>query len=60
MARESFEKEIQFLLMLVLTSGAFSRLLFADRLGISVHTFDNTIKRLKEFVSSIKAYYESV
>lgn len=53
MARESFDKEIQFLRMLVLTSGAYSRQQFADRLGISVHTFDKTIKRLKEIVSSV-------
>ncbi|MBD2872752.1 helix-turn-helix transcriptional regulator [Paenibacillus arenilitoris] len=54
MAKESFDKEIQFLRMLVLTSGAYSRQQFADRLGISVHTFDKTIKRLKEVVSSVQ------
>ncbi|WP_240416326.1 helix-turn-helix transcriptional regulator [Paenibacillus periandrae] len=53
MAKESFDKEIQFLRMLVLTGGAYSRQQFADRLGISVHTFDKTIKRLKEIVGSI-------
>ncbi|CAM4415964.1 WYL domain-containing protein [Paenibacillus alkaliterrae] len=53
MAKESFDKEIQFLRMLVLTSGAYNRQQFADRLGISVHTFDKTIKRLKEIVSSV-------
>ncbi|GGD89901.1 helix-turn-helix transcriptional regulator [Paenibacillus nasutitermitis] len=53
MAKESFDKEIQFLRMLVLTSGAFSRQQFAERLGISVHTFDKTIRRLKEVVSSL-------
>lgn len=53
MAKESFDKEIQFLRMLVLTSGAFSRQQFADRLGISVHTFDKTLKRLKKIVSSM-------
>ncbi|MDT3427779.1 putative DNA-binding transcriptional regulator YafY [Paenibacillus forsythiae] len=53
MARESFDKEIQFLRMLVLTSGAFSRQQFAERLGISVHTFDKTIRRLKDVVSSM-------
>ena len=53
MAKESFDKEIQFLRMLVLTSGAFSRQQFAERLGISVHTFDKTIRRLKEIVGSI-------
>jgi predicted DNA-binding transcriptional regulator YafY len=53
LAKESFDKEIQFLRMLVLTSGAFSRQQFADRLGISVHTFDKTIRRLKEVATSI-------
>lgn len=53
MARESFDKEIQFLRLLVLTSGAFNRQQFAERLGISVHTFDKTIRRLKEIVSSL-------
>ncbi|NIK80556.1 putative DNA-binding transcriptional regulator YafY [Paenibacillus castaneae] len=53
MARESFDKEIQFLRMLVLTSGAYNRQQFADRLGISIHTFDKTIKRLKEIVNSV-------
>jgi predicted DNA-binding transcriptional regulator YafY len=53
LAKESFDKEIQFLRMLVLTSGAFSRQQFAERLGISVHTFDKTIRRLKEVVSSV-------
>lgn len=53
MAKESFDKEIQFLRMLVLTSGAFNRQQFAERLGISVHTFDKTIRRLKEVVSSL-------
>lgn len=53
MAKESFDKEIQFLRMLVLTSGAFSRQQFAERLGISVHTFDKTIRRLKEIASSV-------
>ncbi|WP_438447091.1 helix-turn-helix transcriptional regulator [Gorillibacterium sp. sgz5001074] len=53
MAKESFDKEIQFLRMLVLTSGAFNRQQFAERLGISVHTFDKTIRKLKEVVSSL-------
>nr|WP_246627987.1 WYL domain-containing protein [Paenibacillus oenotherae] len=39
--------------MLVLTSGAYSRQQFASRLGISVHTFDKTIKRLKDIVSTV-------
>lgn len=53
MAKESFDKEIQFLRLLVLTSGAFNRQQFAGRLGISVHTFDKTIRRLKEIASSV-------
>ncbi|BBH22272.1 hypothetical protein Back11_36170 [Paenibacillus baekrokdamisoli] len=53
MAKESFDKEIQFLRMLVLTSGAYSRQQFADRLGISVHTFDKTLRKLKEIVNSM-------
>lgn len=53
MAKESFDKEIQFLRMLVLTSGAFSRQQFADRLGISIHTFDKTTRRLKEILGSM-------
>jgi predicted DNA-binding transcriptional regulator YafY len=53
MAKESFDKEIQFLRMLVLTGGAYSRQQFADRLGISIHTFDKTLKRLKEIVNSV-------
>ncbi|WP_028550894.1 helix-turn-helix transcriptional regulator [Paenibacillus sp. UNC451MF] len=53
MARESFDKEIQFLRMLVLTSGAYSRQQFAERLGISVHTYDKTIRRLKEIVQTV-------
>lgn len=54
MARESFDKEIQFLRMLVLTSGAYNRKQFAARLGISVHTFDKTTKRLKDILFTIK------
>ncbi|NOV01425.1 WYL domain-containing protein [Paenibacillus planticolens] len=53
MARESFDKEIQFLRMFVLTSGAYNRQQFADRLGISIHTFDKTIRRLKEIVAAM-------
>ncbi len=49
-ARESFDKEIQILRMLVLASGAYTRQQFAERLGISVHTFDKTIKRLKDII----------
>ncbi|AJY74301.1 helix-turn-helix transcriptional regulator [Paenibacillus beijingensis] len=58
MAKESFDKEIQFLRMLVLTSGAFSRQQFAERLGISVHTFDKTIRRLKEVVNSMHQHLQ--
>lgn len=50
MARESFDKEIQFLRLLTLASGAYNRQQYADRLGISVHTFDKTIRKLKEIV----------
>lgn len=53
MAKESFDKEIQFLRLLVLTSGAYSRQQFADRLGISVHTFDKTARRLRDIVDII-------
>ncbi|SEU27977.1 YafY family protein [Paenibacillus sp. NFR01] len=53
MAKESFDKEIQFLRILVLTSGAFSRQQFAERLGISVHTFDKTLRRLKEVAGAV-------
>ncbi len=48
MAKESFDKEIQFLRLLALMGDAFDRQQFAGRLGISVHTFDKTIRRLKE------------
>ncbi|WP_046214469.1 helix-turn-helix transcriptional regulator [Paenibacillus wulumuqiensis] len=48
MAKESFDKEIQFLRLLALTGGNYDRQQFAGRLGISVHTFDKTIRRLKE------------
>ncbi|UVI31091.1 helix-turn-helix transcriptional regulator [Paenibacillus spongiae] len=53
MAKESFDKEVQFLRMLVLTSGAYSRQQFAQRLGISVHTFDKTLRRLKDIVGTV-------
>lgn len=55
--------------MLVLTSGAYSRTQFAERLGISVHTFDKTLRRLKDIVGTVQGedfeealrytYYES-
>lgn len=53
MAKESFDKEIQFLRMLSLTSGAYNRKQYAERLGISVHTFDKTQRRLKEIMQSV-------
>lgn len=53
MARESFDKEIQFLRMLSLTSGAYNRKQYAERLGISVHTFDKTNRRLKEIMQTV-------
>ncbi|MCD9020206.1 helix-turn-helix transcriptional regulator [Cohnella silvisoli] len=53
MARESFDKEIQFLRMLALAGGAYSRQQFAERLGISVHTFDKTLRYLKEIMSTV-------
>ncbi|MCQ4086530.1 WYL domain-containing protein [Saccharibacillus sp. JS10] len=48
MAKESFDKEIQFLRLLALTGGGYDRKQFAGRLGISVHTFDKTVRRLRE------------
>jgi hypothetical protein len=56
MAKESFDKEIQFLRMLVLTSGAYSRQQFAERLGISVHTLDKTLRRLKDIVETVNPH----
>ncbi len=53
MAKESFDKEIQFLRLLALTSGAYNRQQFAKRLGISVHTFDKTLRRLKDIVQTV-------
>ncbi|OBR67976.1 WYL domain-containing protein [Paenibacillus oryzae] len=47
MAQESFDKEIQFLRMLALTGSAYNRQQYAQRLGISIHTFDKMMKRLK-------------
>ncbi|RKP49959.1 WYL domain-containing protein [Cohnella endophytica] len=52
MARESFDKEIQFLRLLSLAGGAYSRQQFAARLGISVHTYDKTLRYLKEMMST--------
>lgn len=54
MARESFDKEIQFLRLLALAGGAYSRQQFADRLGISVHTYDKTLRNLKEITSTMQ------
>jgi hypothetical protein len=54
MARESFDKEIQFLRILALAGGAYSRQQFADRLGISVHTYDKTLRNLKEMLSVLQ------
>jgi predicted DNA-binding transcriptional regulator YafY len=54
MARESFDKEIQFLRMLSLAGGAYSRQQFADRLGISVHTYDKTLRNLKGMVTVLQ------
>ncbi|CAM3508831.1 MULTISPECIES: helix-turn-helix transcriptional regulator [Saccharibacillus] len=48
MAKESFDKEIQFLRLLALSGGGYDRQQFAGRLGISVHTFDKTVRRLRE------------
>ncbi|WP_168118583.1 WYL domain-containing protein [Paenibacillus sp. HB172176] len=48
MAKESFDKEIQFLRMLSLTGGAYNRQQFAERLGISVHTYDKTLRYLND------------
>lgn len=54
MARESFDKEIQFLRTLALAGGAYNRQQFADRLGISVHTYDKTLRYLKEMLSTLQ------
>lgn len=54
LARESFDKEIQFLRMLALAGGAYSRQQFADRLGISVHTYDKTLRNLKEMLGTLQ------
>lgn len=53
MAKESFDKEIQFLRMLSLTSGAYNRKQYAKRLGISVHTFDKTQRKLRDIHQSL-------
>jgi predicted DNA-binding transcriptional regulator YafY len=55
LARESFDKEIQFLRMLALTGGAYNRQQYAEKLGISVHTFDKMMKRLKDIAAGSRA-----
>ncbi|PSK03132.1 WYL domain-containing protein [Brevibacillus porteri] len=57
MARESFDKELQLLRLLFLTAGAYNRQQLAERLGISVHTLDKTIKKLKDIQST---FYQHV
>ncbi|MFD2671465.1 helix-turn-helix transcriptional regulator [Marinicrinis sediminis] len=52
MARESFDKEIQCLRMLAVASGAYNREQLSKRLGISVHTLDKTIRRLKDMIQA--------
>ncbi|WP_256758511.1 YafY family protein [Cohnella sp. WQ 127256] len=52
MARESFDKEIQFLRMLALAGGAYNRKQFAQWLGISVHTFDKTLRYMKDIMNT--------
>ncbi|OPA81061.1 WYL domain-containing protein [Paenibacillus selenitireducens] len=53
MAKESFDKEIQLLRLFMLTSGAYNRQQLADRLGLSVHSIDKTLRRLKDIVGTI-------
>lgn len=60
MARESFDKEIQLLRMLVLASGAYNRQQFAERLGISVHTLDKTMRRLRDVIHTLSPEAEGV
>jgi len=50
-ARESFDKEIQFLRLVALAGGAYNRQQLASRLGISVHTLDKTVRSLKQTLS---------
>jgi len=54
MARESFDKEVQFLRLLALAGGAYNRQQFASRLGISVHTYDKTLRYLKDMRTSLR------
>lgn len=53
-ARESFDKEVQLLRLLSLAGGAYNRQQFAARLGISVHTYDKTMRHLKEMQNALK------
>jgi len=59
MARESFDKEVQFLRLLALAGGAYNRQQFASRLGISVHTYDKTLRYLKDMRMSLSENQES-
>ncbi|MFB9274125.1 helix-turn-helix transcriptional regulator [Cohnella cellulosilytica] len=58
MARESFDKEVQFLRLLALAGGAYNRQQFASRLGISVHTYDKTLRYLKDMRTSLQPLSE--
>ncbi|MFC4599953.1 helix-turn-helix transcriptional regulator [Cohnella hongkongensis] len=58
MARESFDKEVQFLRLLALAGGAYNRQQFASRLGISVHTYDKTLRHLKDMRTSLQPLSE--
>lgn len=58
MARESFDKELQLLRLMFLTAGAYNRQQLAERLGISVHTLDKTIKKLKDIQSTFYQHVE--
>lgn len=49
MAKEGFDKELQLLRLMFLTAGAYNRQQLAERLGISVHTLDKTVKKLRRF-----------
>lgn len=53
MAKESFDKELQLLRLMFLTSGAYNRKQLAERLGISVHTLDKTLKKLKDIQTAL-------
>ncbi|WP_432774467.1 WYL domain-containing protein [Brevibacillus gelatini] len=53
MAKEGFDKELQLLRLMFLTQGAYNRQQLAERLGISVHTLDKTVKKLREIQSTL-------